>query len=184
MIITALDFETCNKRPGSICSIGLASYTNGAETETYSTLVRPHPSIYAERWSFEDIHGIKRSDVSSSPELPDIYDHIASRLQKADLVVCHWATFDIGQLKAALDIHQLPKPAFPYACTCLAARRVLPELPNHKLNTIAAHFHFPFKHHDALDDARAAGYIMSRMMAGRSLDQFKNDYNIALKLFS
>lgn len=183
MIIAALDFETCNKAPGSICSIGLATYTDGMETETYASLIRPHPFIYADTWSFESIHGIKKRDVAHSPELPDLYDQISTRLQRADLVVCHWASFDIGQLKAALRIYQLPELSFSYTCTCLLARRILPDLPNHKLNTLAAHYDFPFQHHDALDDARAAGFIMTRMTGNLSLDEFREQYGKTIKPF-
>lgn len=184
MKIAALDFETCNKMPGSLCSIGLSVYQDGIECDSYSSLIRPHPVIYADRWSYESIHGIRRQDVADSPELPDIYEEICRILQSVDLVVCHWAVFDISQLRAALRIHQLPFPSFNYTCTCLLARKFLPDLPNHKLNTIAAHYNFSFQHHDALDDARAAGFIMCKMIGNMTFSQFKEEYTPSIKAFN
>lgn len=184
MKIAALDFETCNNAPGSICSVGLVTYTDGQLTGEFSSLIHPHPIIYADRWMHEHVHGIRRSDVANSPELPEIYNDMEEYLSAADLVVCHWATFDIQQLRAALRIHQLPLPSFDYACTCLIARKVLPDLPNHKLNTLADHFGFDFKHHDALDDARAAAFIMNKMLAGESFPEFRDKHGIAVKKFS
>lgn len=41
---------------------------------------------------------------------------------------------------------------------------MLQELPSHKLNVISQHFGIRLKHHDALDDARAAAIILLKLM--------------------
>ena len=40
------------------------------------------------------------------------------------------------------------------------ARRIWPELPNHKLPTVAGHIGYRFSHHHALEDAEAAAEIL------------------------
>jgi DNA polymerase-3 subunit epsilon len=44
------------------------------------------------------------------------------------------------------------------------ARRLWPDLPNHKLNTLAAHIGHDFRHHHAQADAEAAGRVLLAMM--------------------
>lgn len=41
---------------------------------------------------------------------------------------------------------------------------MLPDLPSHKLNVVSEHFGIELKHHDALDDARAAAAILLKFM--------------------
>ncbi|MNN77685.1 DNA polymerase III subunit epsilon [compost metagenome] len=41
---------------------------------------------------------------------------------------------------------------------------MLQELPSHKLNVVSQHFGISLKHHDALDDARAAALILLKLM--------------------
>lgn len=183
MKIAALDFETSNMLAGSICSVGIVTFANGEEESSYSSLIKPHPYIYAGPWIFEYIHGIRRHDVADSPELPDVLEEMSARLVSADVVVCHNAGFDINQLRAALRIYRTDIPDFLYACTYQICKKTHPGLPNHKLNTIAAHFNHSFRHHDALDDARAAGYIMTRVLDGSSLEDLVLKHRIKVHQF-
>ena len=81
-----------------------------------------------------------------------------------DFVIAHKASFDIEHLREILNYFGLACPAFDYICTCNLARRVWPELPNHKLNTLAAHIGHDFQHHQARSDAEAAGRVLLAMM--------------------
>ena len=51
-----------------------------------------------------------------------------------------------------------------YLCTFHLARRVWPELPNHRLHTLAAHIGLEFRHHHAQADVEAAGRVLVAMM--------------------
>ena len=55
-------------------------------------------------------------------------------------------------------------PEFDYLCTYRTAERVWPELPDHRLNTVAAHIGHEFRHHHAQADAEAAGRALLAMM--------------------
>jgi DNA polymerase-3 subunit epsilon len=44
------------------------------------------------------------------------------------------------------------------------AERIWPDLPDHRLNTLAAHIGHEFHHHHAQSDAEAAGRVLLVMM--------------------
>ena len=52
-------------------------------------------------------------------------------------------------------------PNYTFLCTCRASRRVFgKKLPNHQLQTVAAHCGYDLKqHHHALADAEACAWI-------------------------
>ena len=86
------------------------------------------------------------------------------RLTRADIVIAHNAQFDLGVLQATLDHFGLACPEFDYLCTYRVAERIWPDLPNHQLNTLAAHIGHEFHHHHAQADAEAAGRVLLAMM--------------------
>ena len=48
----------------------------------------------------------------------------------------------------------------PFYCTCRQSRRLFPELPNHRLETVSLHVGYHLAdHHHALADAEACAYI-------------------------
>jgi DNA polymerase-3 subunit epsilon len=162
---TSLDFETANRSRVSICAAGLAVFEDGGLTEAPYWLVRPPKG---KGWFLpeftENYHGLTRFDVQDAPEFPAIAPEFLARLTRADIVIAHNAPFDIGLLRATLKHFGLVCPEFDYLCTCRAARRVWPDLPNHKLDTLAAHIGHEFHHHHAKDDAEAAGRVLLAMM--------------------
>jgi DNA polymerase-3 subunit epsilon len=164
MTITSIDFETANHSRVSICAAGLAVFEDGNLTEAPYWLVRP-PKPHG--WflpDFIEIHHLTHLDVLDAPEFPAIAPELLARLNRADLVIAHNAAFDIEHLRASLDHFDLPRPEFDYVCTCQLARRVWPDLPDHKLNTLAAHIGHKFNHHHAQSDAEAAGRVLLAMM--------------------
>jgi DNA polymerase-3 subunit epsilon len=80
------------------------------------------------------------------------------------LVIAHNAKFDMRKLRGTLAHFGLPSPAFDYLCTLQAARKVWPDLPGHGLGMLAAHIGHQFRHHNAQDDAEAAGRVLYAMM--------------------
>jgi DNA polymerase-3 subunit epsilon len=164
MTFTSLDFETANPSRVSICAAGVAVFVDGQLTETPYWLVKP-PKPHGWFWpDFIEVHGLTHLDVLDAPEFPAIAPDLLAHLTRADLVIAHKASFDIGHLRETLDHFGLPRPEFEYACTCQLARRVWPELPDHKLGTLAAHIGHEFNHHHAQSDAEAAGRVLLAMM--------------------
>jgi DNA polymerase-3 subunit epsilon len=164
MNFTSLDFETANPSRVSICAAGLAVFEDGKLTEAPYWLVRPPKG---HRWfheAFVECHGLTHLDVLDAPEFPAIAPELLARVNRSDLMIAHCAEFDLAHLRATLDHFGLPRPAFDYICTCNLARRVWPDLPDHKLNTLAAHIGYEFHHHHAQSDAEAAGRVLLVMM--------------------
>jgi DNA polymerase-3 subunit epsilon len=164
MNFVSLDFETANYSRVSICAAGLAVFEDGQLTETPYWLVRP-PKPHG--WflpRFIECHHLTHLDVLDAPEFPSIAPDLLARLIRADLVIAHNAPFDIGHLRKTLDYFELSRPEFDYVCTCQLAKRVWPELPDHKLGTLAAHIGHEFNHHHAQSDAEAAGRVLLAMM--------------------
>ena len=165
MTITSLDFETANRSRASICAAGLAVFENGELTEAPYWLVRPPKGKGWFLTEFtENCHGLTWFDVQDAPEFSAIAPELLERLTRADIVIAHNAPFDIGALRATLDHFGLACPEFDYVCTCRIAKRIWPDLPNHKLNTLAAHIGHEFHHHHAQSDAETAGRVLLVMM--------------------
>jgi DNA polymerase-3 subunit epsilon len=164
MNFVSLDFETANPSRVSICAAGLAVFENGQLTEAPYWLVRPPKGHGWFHDDFIECHGLTHLDVLDAAEFPDIAPEVLSRLNRADLVIAHYAAFDIGHLRETLDYFGLPRPEFDYVCTCHLARRIWPELENHQLGTLAAHIGHRFNHHHAQADAEAAGRVLLAMM--------------------
>lgn len=162
--IVSLDFETANYSRVSICAAGLAVFENGQLVESPYWLVRPpkgHGWFHAINI---ECHRLTHLDVLDAPEFSVIAPQMIERLIRADLVVAHNASFDIGRLRAALEHFGMTPPDFEYVCTLQLARRVWPDLPNHQLDTLTAHIGHEFNHHHAQSDAEAAGRVLLTMM--------------------
>lgn len=177
----ALDFETASISGGSVCSVGLAWITAGQVTHAAHRLIRPHDMRFDPR--HVSIHGIQPHDVEDEPEFPAIWDELLPHLEATPLLLAHNAGFDIGVLRAALRHYGLPVPVLSYLCTVKVARAAWPDLPNHKLPTVAGHIGFDLRHHAADSDAAACASIALRAVtdSGRSgLDETAMHYRIAM----
>ena len=76
---TAIDFETANYRPTSICSVGLVRVRQGQIVERIHRLIRPTPNYYVRRFT-EEIHGIGFEDTCDQPVFPQVWAELAPRL--------------------------------------------------------------------------------------------------------
>ena len=162
--IVSIDFETANHSRVSICAVGLGVFEDGKLIESPYWLVRPpkgHDCFHA---IHIECHGLTHMDVLDAPEFPAIAPEFLARLNCADLVIAHNAGFDTDHLRATLNHFGLVCPEFNYVCTCVLARRIWPDLPNHQLGTLMAHIGHKFNHHHAKDDAEAAGFVLLAMM--------------------
>lgn len=167
MKIASLDFETANYSAASICAAGVAVFEDGEMRESRHWLVHPPDGHGWFREDFIEIHGITHEHVRDAPEFPTVAEELLPFLTSADLVIAHNASFDLRMLNGTLAHFGLPCPSFPTLCTCQTARRAWPELPNHKLSTVAAHIGHSFHHHNALDDAEAAGRVLAAIIKER-----------------
>ncbi|MBG0741499.1 exonuclease [Paeniglutamicibacter antarcticus] len=156
---TAIDFETANGFRGSPCSVGLSKVRDGIIVEEASWLMRPPQGHDHFEPRNVQIHGLTAAQVAASPRFGELFAEIGGFIG-GDVLVAHNAAFDMGVIRSALEVSELPGPAFDYACTVLLSRRNY-SLPSYSLPFVAEAAGVPLlNHHDAVDDARACAGIM------------------------
>ena len=159
----AIDFETANHQPASVCSVGIVIVRNNRIEENIYELIRPRPNFY-HYWNTR-IHGMSARDTDGALDFPEVWATIAPRIEGLPLVA-HNSPFDEGCLRAAHHAYDMPYPGYRFWCTCRAARRIFPGLANHKLHTVSGHCGFDLlDHHHALADAEACAAIALRIIS-------------------
>jgi DNA polymerase-3 subunit epsilon len=160
-----VDVETSCARVSSICQIGIVGFRDGQETFAYETLIDPRDDFSAFNFG---IHGIAPEHVAGKPTFGDIHAIIAEKLT-GHITVAH-SGFDKSALAAACRIADRPFIETTWLDSVRVAKRAWPQLPNHRLNTLAGHLKIRHRHHDALSDARAAGTVIVRAIEETGID--------------
>lgn len=158
----AIDFETANSYRGSVCSVGVVVVRGGVITGSVHELIRPRPNFYT-RFTTR-IHGMTTEDTDEAAEFPEVWSGIAPLVAGLPMVA-HNSPFDEGCLRSVFALYEMSYPGYRFHCTCRAARRAFPQLPDHKLGTVAAHIGFDLiDHHHALADAEACAAIAMKIL--------------------
>ena len=177
----AIDFETANQMPSSVCSVGVVMVRNGQVADSYYSLIQPEPNFYS--YFCQRVHGLSQQDTDKAPVFPKVWQLLEERLEKVflsdqlafenrrDLIasipfVAHNARFDEGCLKAVFRVYQMDYPDYRFYDTLAASRRQFRlSLPNHQLQTVAAACGYNLqRHHHALADAEACAAIALHLL--------------------
>ena len=135
--------------------------------DRFDTFVDPEGAIPPE---ITKLTGISQEMTAGAPDeltaLQMFFRFVGKRADGGDvLLIAHNADFDTGFLRAAADRHGVPFTN-PYLDTLALARYLLPDLKNHKLDTVANHYkRGDFNHHRACDDAEMLANIWFSMCA-------------------
>lgn len=158
----AIDFETANNERTSVCSVGIVVVRNGLLADTFYSLIQPEPNYYT-YWCTR-VHGLTCADTDDAPVFPKVWAQVEPLIEGLPLVA-HNKAFDENCLKAVFRCYQMDYPDYDFYCTCIASRRRMPQLPNHKLDTVAAALGYPLtNHHHALADAEACAWIALHLL--------------------
>ena len=158
----AIDFETANYERTSVCSVGVVIVRDGMIVDSFYSLIQPEPNYY--KYWCTQVHGLCREDTENAPVFPDVWAKIEPLIEELPLVA-HNKAFDEGCLKAVFRCYQMDYPDYEFLDTLAASRRLLPNLPNHQLDTVAAACGFPMEnHHHALADAEACAHIALQIL--------------------
>jgi|WetSurMetagenome_2_1015567.scaffolds.fasta_scaffold1703768_1 hypothetical protein len=87
-------------------------------------------------------------------------------------------SFDVSAWQGTLTHFGLLYPAFSSLYAYRVAPRIWPDLPNHELDTVAAHIGHDFHHHNAQPEAETAGpalFAMIEHMEARTLAELPQD---------
>lgn len=164
MDFVAIDFETANPDFSSICQIGVARFKDGRLLDTWESLVDPQDYFSGFNVS---IHGIDEDAVRGAPNWPIAFAECAPLLNGAT-IVSH-TPFDRVALAKACEKHGIAAPPLPWLDTACVARRAWPG-ERWALRKITKRLGIAFRHHDAKEDARAAGEVLLRAIQETGLD--------------
>lgn len=157
MDFVAIDVETANPDMSSICQIGLAFFQDGEFHSGWKSYVDPRTwfSPFNVR-----IHGIGEAKVSGAPTLPEIEEPLRSHLE-GEVVVCH-TRFDRVAMHQAFGLHALPPLTCRWIDSAGVARRTWSQFSHrgYGLSSLCDFLGYEFQHHDALEDAKAAGHVL------------------------
>lgn len=166
----AIDFETANGHPSSVCSVGIVVVRDGEPVSSYYNLIRPEPNFYS--YFCQRVHGLGASDTDQAMSFPYVWEEVekvirASFSFETDVpFVAHNARFDEGCLKAVFRTYRMDYPNYRFLDTLRASRRHFGHsLPNHQLHTVAAACGYDLtRHHHALADAEACAAIALQLL--------------------
>jgi len=167
MDFIALDLETANPDYSSICQIGIAQFENGAVKHEFSTLIDPQDDFHPMNIS---IHGITPDDVQGAPTFSQISDLLNEFLEER---ICATHThFDRAAILQACVKHGVTLPSCSWLDTARVARRTWDAVAQrgYGLGNLAEMLGIEFKHHDALEDAKAAGHVLCAAIEQSGLD--------------
>ena len=172
----AFDVETPNRRSDRMSAIGVAVVEGGSIVEDFYALVDPEEP-------FEPFHmaltGIGPEDVAGAPAFPELWERLRPLLE-GGILAAHNAPFDLSVLSKCLRAYEIGwREQVPYVCTCQMGRRLLPGLPDHRLDTLCAHLGVELDHHHAGSDSRACGALLLHYLrSGARTAPFLRTYDL------
>ncbi len=170
------DVETPNHFNNRMSSVGICILENNEITDEKYYLINPECEF--DLFNIE-LTGITPEMIQGKCNFREVWDEIEG-LFSSGILVAHNAQFDMSVLAKCLKAYDITwKCQTEYACTCTIGKKLLPDFPNHKLDTMCNILGFELDHHNALSDARACALIMKKyLQAGANVDDFIRTYDI------
>lgn len=159
MHFTVIDVETANPDLASICQIGVAVFSNGQFSESWSSLVNPNDDFSSHNVA---VHGITEEMVANAPQWIDVHDRLKTSF--SNQILASHTPFDRFAIRRACEKAATTPLDCRWLDTARVVRRTWPAFSKsgYGLANVAAHLGISFKHHDAEEDARVAGEILLR----------------------
>ena len=156
----ALDVETANFNRGSICQIGLAAFSETKLLDSWGDYIDPEEYFLGANIG---IHGITESMVFGCPKFAEVLPELCKLENK--IVVQH-SGFDSGAIKEACGKYGLPVPELIWVDSAKIARRTWPKgtFNGYGLEELSRQLGIRFQHHDAMEDAIAAGKVVLEVL--------------------
>jgi len=143
--------------PNRLIELGAYRIRGGKIVDKFATLVNPEipiPRFVA------TLTGISNEMVKGAPVFADVAPKWLDFVSEA-VLVAHNAPFDTSFLNHEISrVYPGHRMVNPHLCTVRLSRRAMPDLSNHRLETIASHFSIPIaSRHRAGSDALATAEI-------------------------
>jgi DNA polymerase III epsilon subunit family exonuclease len=159
------DLETTGAKapPCRVTEIGAYRVRNGSVAEAFHTLINPETAIPP---FITSLTGISNEMVAEAPVFRDVASRFLEFIGDS-VLVAHNAHFDMGFLNHEIGrVYEDYRVWNPSLCTVQLSRKLLPNIENHKLNTVANYFSIELlNHHRASDDAKATAHIFVNLLS-------------------
>ena len=162
--VAVIDFETTGLSPGygdRTIEVGVVLVDNNRIVDRFQSLMNPAMRVSA---FIEDFTGISNRMLAAAPPVREVMEKLALFIGRHPLVA-HNAGFDSRFLDAEFGRIPLTREN-EFACSMLAARRLYPDAPNHRLETLVRYKELKTDgvHHRALADAEMTAHLWIRMI--------------------
>src|SRR6185369_3496279 len=160
-----IDFETTGLSPGygdRTIEVGAVLISDNQIVDRFQSLMNPGMMVSG---FIEEYTGITNGMLSSAPPITEVMPRLKDFIAHHHLVA-HNASFDARFLDAEFDrINH--RRSNQFGCSLLVSRRIYPEAPNHKLETLVRYKNLKTDgiHHRALADAEMTAHLWLRMIA-------------------
>lgn len=158
------DLETTGSKapPCRVTEIGAYRVIGGRVVDEFQTLVNPQMPIPS---FITQLTGISNEMVSEAPVFADVA-HMFLEFIGDSVLVAHNSGFDMRfinhEIARVFGDYRLANPCL---CTVQLSRKILPDLVNHKLKTLAGHYELDLtNHHRAAADAHATAHIFINLL--------------------
>ena len=159
------DLETTGAKspPCRITEIGAYRVKGGEVLEEFQTLLNPEMPIPP---FITGLTGISDEMVADAPFFTDVAHDFLNFIGDS-VLVAHNSGFDMRFLNHEIGrVFPDYKLANPCLCTVQLSRKLLPNILNHKLVTVAEHYSIDLiNHHRASADAYATAHIFVKLLA-------------------
>ncbi len=175
------DLETTGAKtpPCRITEIGAYKIKNGVVAEEFQTLVNPETPIPP---FITQLTGISDRMVRDAPRFCDVAKNFLDFIGES-VLVAHNAHFDMRFLNHEIGrMFENYRIGNPHLCTVHLSRKLLPDLENHRLHTVAEYYSIYIKNrHRAADDALATANVFCNFLV-QMHDEGITDLSAAQKL--
>lgn len=157
------DIETTglDRTKDRITEIGAVKLRNREIVDEFQTFVDPEMPIPDK---ITELTGISDETVSGAPKEKEAVEKFIEFAGKG-VLVAHNADFDTSFIKAVCK-RQGIEYNFTFVDTLALCRAAMPNLRNHKLDTVAKEYKLgDFNHHRAIDDAKMLAAIWQKLVA-------------------
>ncbi|CQR47661.1 DNA polymerase III PolC-type [Paraliobacillus sp. PM-2] len=161
----------------TIIELAAVKVKDGNIVDRFESFANPHHPLSQ---TTIDLTGITDDMVNNAPEVDEVL-HDFHQWIGSDILVAHNASFDMGFLNQGFEKAGIAKSTNPVIDTLELARFLLPNLKNHRLNTLCKKFDIELtQHHRAIYDAEATGYLLWKLIKEakeRNIDNH-NQFNL------
>ena len=160
---TVLDLETTGGSPSSdrILEVGAVRVERGRIDGSFATLINPGVPIPS---FISSMTGIREEMVAGAPPFSAVAEEL-TRFIGESVVVAHNLPFDLGFLNQEMGRTCGFILANPALCTVRLGRRLLPDLSDRRLDTLADYYGLSFRdRHRALGDAEVTARLLLKFI--------------------